>query len=131
MKWLRGVLAVAVGYIVSQGLNGVFVYFWYFGERSLGTPVLAVLTAAFLGVVALVAGYLTGRVAAPNGKMAGLATAGLIVAVTIGNIVVDVAAEPMWHKILVIVVMAPIVAAAAARFSPPTSTTEPAPSSDA
>jgi len=119
MKWMRVVLAVVVGYALSQGLNAAFVYFWYFGDRAIGTPLLAVITVVSFAIVGVGAGYATGRIAGAAGKLAGGIAAALIVAVTVGNIIADVAAEPMWHKLLVIFLMAPLVAVVAGRAASP------------
>jgi len=121
MRWVRVVLAAVLGFVLSQGLNGFFVYFWYFGNRSVGLPLLVVLTVTFFAVAGCFAGYATGRIAGGGAKLAGIIAAGLIVAVTIGNIVLDVAAEPLGHKLVVIFLMAPVVAVMAAREGPGTS----------
>ena len=118
MKWMRVVLAVVLGFVLSQGLNGYFVYFWYFGQRAVALPVLVVLTVTFFAIVGCFAGYATGRIAGASAKLGGVLAAGLVVAVTIGNIILDVAAEPLWHKLLVIFVMAPVVAVMAAQAPP-------------
>lgn len=118
MRWVRGTVAVLLAYVISQGLNGAFVYFWYFGDRTLETPLMFAVTAGFFGVVGAGSGYVAGRIAAPNGRLAGWLAAGFIVVVTVGNIVADVAAEPLWHKILVILVMAPLVGILASRAGP-------------
>lgn len=115
MKWVRGVGAILLAYVVSQGLNAGWVYFWYFSGRSLGTVFLFGATLFFLATAGIVSGYAAGKLSSPHGKSVGLVAAVLIAAVTVGNMVADVAAEPLWHKLIVLVVMAPLLAVAAAR----------------
>ncbi len=58
MKQVRGVAAVLVGYVLSQGVNGLFVYYWFIGGRSAPLAVLAVITLALFLAVGLATGYL-------------------------------------------------------------------------
>ena len=118
MTWVRGVIAVVLGYVISQGLNGAYVYFWYFGDRSIHTALLFIITAVFMAVVGAVSGHVAGRLARPYGNISGWVAAALIAAVTVGNIIADVAAEPLWHKLIVLLVMAPLVGIAASRAGP-------------
>ncbi|MGI9627837.1 MAG: hypothetical protein ACR2QM_13455 [Longimicrobiales bacterium] len=127
MAWLRGVSAVVIGYVVSQALNAAFVYYWYFGDRSLGAPALVLVTLVFFAVVAVATGYLVGRVAAPHGRWAGSIAGALIAAVTVGNILADVAAEPLWHKLVVLLLMAPALAVTAGRVGAASTAAEASP----
>jgi hypothetical protein len=115
VKAVRGVAAVIFGYALSQGINGLFVYFWYFGERSLGVAPLSTLTFFTFLAVGLGTGYLTARLGGTHGLSATRGVAALIVLVTVVNIVADVAAEPLWHKLIVLLVMAPAVVWAGVR----------------
>ena len=115
MKAVRGVAAVVFGYALSQGINGLFVYFWYFGERSLGVVPLSVLTFFTFLAVGLGTGHITARLGGTHGLHATRGVAALIALVTVVNIVADVAAEPLWHKLIVLLVMAPAVAWAGVR----------------
>lgn len=116
MKQLRGVAAVLVGYVLSQGVNGLFVYYWYFGERSVPLAVLAVITVTLFLAVGIATGYLAAWMGGEYGLKAAWVLAVLIAAVTVGNIVADVAAEPLWHKLIVLLLMAPAVVVSARRY---------------
>ena len=56
MAVLRGVAAVLAGYLVSQGINGLLVYYWYAGERSAPAATIIATTVALF----LLIGVLTG-----------------------------------------------------------------------
>lgn len=109
MQILRAVLATVLGYVVSQGVNGIFVYFWYVGDRPAPLAVLAPLTLVVFFCTGFATGHLTMRLGGPHALNATRAVAALIALVTVGNIVLDVAAEPLWHKLVVLLVMAPTV----------------------
>lgn len=107
MKWIRGVIAVVVGYVVAQGLNSLLVYYWYIGDGAPGGWLGPVLTVVLFVLFGLAAGHLAGIIAREQHAAVGIMLATLIVVVTVGNIVADVAAEPLWHKVLAIAVLAP------------------------
>lgn len=115
MKWIRGGVAAVLGYVISQGLNAAFVYYWYVYSSSTGTALLALLTVVFFAAVGIATGYVVSRIAAPHGRWAGLVTGAFVAAVTVGNIVADVAVEPLWHKLIVLLLMAPAIAVASWR----------------
>ena len=106
--WRAGA-AVILGYLVSQGLNAASVYLWYVAERS--APL--VLELAGTGLLFLAVGLATGRlvasVAATRRRGAARVLGGLVVLVTIGNILADVAVEPLSHKLIVLLVMVPAI----------------------
>ncbi|NNF14772.1 MAG: hypothetical protein HKN72_16205 [Gemmatimonadetes bacterium] len=118
MDVLRGIGAVVLGYVLSQGINGLFVYFWHIGDRTAPPGVLPGLTFLFFLAVGLASGWVCVRVGGRFAMRAAWVLAGLVGLVTVGNIVADVAAEPLWHKLIVLLVMAPAIVVAARKTSP-------------
>ena len=118
MEVLRGVGAVVLGYVLCQGTNGLVVYSWYVGDRSapevLGPPLTFLLFAA----VGLATGWICARIAGRYAKICAWILGGLVALVTVGNMVADVAAEPFWHKLIVLLVMAPAIVFAAHKATP-------------
>lgn len=109
MKWIRAVGAVLLGYVVSQGVNGVLVYYFYVADNVSADVLVVPVTVIAFVLAGLLAGELTARAAGAESLLAVRALTGLIVLVTVGNIVMDVATEPLWHKLVVLAVMAPAV----------------------
>lgn len=117
MDVLRGIGAVVLGYLLSQGINGLFVYFWHIGDRTAPAGVLPALTFLLFLAVGLATGWVCARVAGRFAMRAAWALASLVGLVTVGNIVADVAAEPLWHKLIVLLVMTPAIVVAARKAS--------------
>lgn len=118
MDVLRGVGAVILGYILCQGVNGFFVYFWYVSDGSAPPDMLPVITTLLFLVVGLGTGWICARLAGRFGMRAAWTLAALVGLVTIGNIIADVAAEPLWHKLIVLSVMVPGIVVAAHKALP-------------
>lgn len=115
MRWLRAGGAVLLGYVISQGVNGVLVYFWYVRGSAPGLGLRVGVTAAVFAATGWAAGAMTSWAGGVYGGRASLAAGGLVGLVTVANIVIDVAAEPLWHKLVVLFLMAPLIALAGTR----------------
>lgn len=102
MKTVRSVLGVVLGYLVAAAA-GMGVVSWLFGgdsEPGAG-PVVAGL-AVFLGILVL-AGFLAGMVAGRRQILHAGIVAGLFALVTVASLVNGSAVEPVWYRLLVLV----------------------------
>jgi hypothetical protein len=109
MKWVLFVVSIVFGYTFSQLVNGLFVYFFYFEDRAETVPLLPLITVIWFLIVGLITGFLQARIARTWWKLSSVIAAGLVVLVTILNIYLNIAAEPLSHKLIVIFVLAPAI----------------------
>ena len=100
MRYVRLVVAAITGYaIVVLGLS-LIVMTWWINESLPVTVawILAMIVALF--VCGWVAGKVAGWVAGEMRKAAVFLVVGLTVAILTMNILLDVAAEPLWFKLV-------------------------------
>ncbi|NJM53945.1 MAG: hypothetical protein HC846_11490 [Blastocatellia bacterium] len=95
--------------LFSQGLHSLFVYYFYIGKGAETMSFLPVITVAFFFDCRGCYRFLVTKIARGLGKVSTFIVTGLIVLVTIANIILNIAAEPLWHKLTVIFVLAPAV----------------------
>ena len=107
LAWLGIVLAV----VLARGFDGLWVAFWYAGNRDLSFPVQVVLDAIGLGIGGLVAGRLALAFAGrPAAARAGMWVGIWLLATTAIDLIVGLANEPWWHEVVTALVMAPAAA---------------------
>jgi len=109
MRWFLLVLSVIFGYIFSQTLNGLFVYHFYIRADKEPISALPFVTVLFFILVGVTTGAIIAFISRTLKLMAAYISAGLILLITIANIVLDVAAEPLLHKLIVIFVLTPSI----------------------
>ena len=106
-RWLRVLLGAVLGYLVVAGSLTLIVMTWWINEWL---PLGPLWIAAIVGALIL-SGWLAGscarRVSGGAGRPALYAAAAITVIVTTANIVLGVAAEPLWFKVLVLTVLVP------------------------
>lgn len=99
MRYLRLALAVVIGYaIVAGGLSLLVMTWWINGTLPVNVAWIPVILVALL-VTGWIAGRVAALVAADLEKPAVYLVAGLTVAILTMNIILDVAAEPLWFKV--------------------------------
>lgn len=109
MKWFLLILSVIFGYIFSQAFNMIYVMFWYIGKRADSFALLPLITIVYFLIVGIATGFLVGLISRKLKHVASYIIAGLVVLVTVINIFLNVAAEPLSHKLIVIFVLAPAI----------------------
>ena len=112
---VRLLLGTVAGYaIVGVGLSLLVTAVWIEAWLPLGAPLVVGLALALVGL-GVSAGWTSTRIAAQRGRTAGLAVAGLTLAVLAANMILDVAVEPLWFKALAMGLVAPSVLVVALR----------------
>jgi hypothetical protein len=109
MKWVLLVVSVIFGYIFSQAFNMVFVIFWFIGKRADSFALLPLITIIYFVIAGIATGFLMGLISRQLKNIASYIVAGLVVLVTLLNIYLNVAAESLSHKLIVIFVLAPAI----------------------
>lgn len=108
LRVLRSIAGVLAGYLVLAGSNMVFVLLMWFPPRAeVSDGTKAILAAFWTAAWSGGAGWLTARIAARKPVQHAGALAGIAVTVTAGSILLAVAVEPLWYKLLYAGVMAP------------------------
>ena len=109
MKWFLLILSVIFGYIFSQAFNMIFVMYWYIGERADSFALLPLVTIIYFLIVGIATGFLVALISRKLKHLASYIVAGLVILITILNIFLNLAAEPLSHKLIVIFVLAPAI----------------------
>lgn len=107
MKIIRSIFAVLAGYLVFALGSSAFVYAWFIQRRSAAEVISILLSVVCLAAIGLVGGFVTSLIAGRRALLHCGIVAALVVLVTIGNLLMGVAAEPVWYKALVFVVLVP------------------------
>lgn len=108
-RLLRSAGGVLAGYaVVGLGLSFIVVAWWIEGWLPLGTLGIAAIVAA-LCLVGGLAGWVASTIDGSESSVAVLGVAVLTTLVLVANIVMDVAIEPLWFKLLAIGSIVPIV----------------------
>lgn len=115
IKFSRAIGAVILGYVMVAGGLSLIVMTWWINEQL---PVsVPWIVAIVVGLAAL--GWLAGRtarlVAGEFARTSALVLAALTTLVMTANIIMDVAAEPLWFKAAVLLVTVPGVIIAGLR----------------
>lgn len=109
MKWILLVLSVIFGYMFSQVFNMMFVMYWYIGKRADSFSILPLITIIYFLVVGIATGFLMSLISKKLKRIASYIVAGLVILVTLLNIYLNVAVEPLSHKLIVIFVLVPAI----------------------
>lgn len=104
----RALAAIVLGYVVAQALNSAVVYALYFGAAPPLNLRVAV-TVAMCVAGGVLGGLAVRLVAREAAAWAGSRAAMAIALVTLANLAMNKAAEPVWHRVLVLTIMAPLV----------------------
>jgi hypothetical protein len=107
MKIIRSIASVLAGYLVFALGSSAFVYVWFIQRRSAVDVVSILLSLVCLAAIGLAGGFVTSLIAGRRALLHCGIVAALVGLVTIGNLLMGVAAEPVWYKALVFVVFVP------------------------
>ena len=109
MTHVRTVLAVILGYaIVAGGLSLIVMTWWVNEWLPLGAPSVVAIGIGLV-VVGWLAGFLAAAVAPSTVRVAIYGVAALTFLVLGANIIMDVAVEPLWFKVMAIALVIPAV----------------------
>ncbi|MCI0390861.1 MAG: hypothetical protein MOB07_19115 [Acidobacteria bacterium] len=107
MKIIRSIASVLAGYLVFALGSSTFVYVWFIQRRSAADTVSILLSVICLAAIGFACGFVTSLLAGRRALLHCGIVAALVALVTIGNLLMGVAAEPVWYKALVFVVLVP------------------------
>ncbi len=110
-------LGIVVGYAIVAGGLSLIVMTWWVNEWLAVGPVSIAAIAVALLAVGWIAGFVAASIARATARWAIYGVAGLTLSVLIVNIILDVAAEPLWFKVLAIALVLPAVLISGARRS--------------
>lgn len=115
IRALRAVGAIVLGYVgFAGGLSALVLAVWDAGRvQPTGIGLLPIVLA--LVALGLVVGVVTGAMGGELGRVAAYIVGALVLAVTIINILLDVAIEPLWFKLCVIGLVIPAIVVAGRR----------------
>ena len=105
---LRSLGSIVVGYLLLALPNMLFVTLWFI-QPIAEWPVLAILALSvpYTLLCALAAGYVAAWIAARRERLHALVLAGIMGVVIIVSLVIDMAVEPVWYRVVYLVVMVP------------------------
>ncbi|NNE66045.1 MAG: hypothetical protein HKN33_05710 [Pyrinomonadaceae bacterium] len=104
MKWIRFIVAIVIGYILSQSINMLLVLLFYGGGSGNSVPAFGG-SAVGLAIGGLLTGIVVRLIAGPLFWPSACAAAGIVFIVTLLNIYLHVAIEPLSYKLTVLVVL--------------------------
>ncbi len=115
IKISRAVGAVILGYVLVAGGLSLIVMTWWINEQlPVSVPWVAAIVVG-LAVLGWVAGKTARLVAGEFARTSALVLAALTTLVMTANIILNVAAEPLWFKTAVLVVTVPCIIIAGLR----------------
>ncbi len=120
MRYLRTALGGIVGYAIVAGGLSLLVMTWWINETLPVTALWIGVILIALPLIGWVAGKMAALIAGELAKAAIYIVCGMTLAIMTMNIVLDVAAEPLWFKLCAIGLIIPGVlrAGPARRTSP-------------
>lgn len=106
-RGIRLVAAVLLGYVAhALALSGLVLL--VFGRGGVPIPLWSLpVLAATLGILGVTVVLLVHLIAGPVGKHGSLITTGLVATAAVGNLALDVAIEPWWFTVGVLVINVP------------------------
>ena len=107
-RWLRSLGSLVAGYLLLVLTNMLFVIAWFVQPIAAWPPLaIAAVCVPYTLLCALGAGYATAWVAGRRERFHVGVLVALVGVVTVISLVLDVAAEPTWYKLLYFAGMAP------------------------
>lgn len=106
IRYLRSAAAVTAGYLLLAMTNMLFVIAWFVEPMAAWHPAaIGTLAAVYTLLCAVGTGYLVALIAGRRPGLHASIVVALMAAIIVLSIVLDVAAEPQWYKVLYLIVM--------------------------
>lgn len=107
MEIFRSIAAIILGYIILSFSNMAFVIAFFIQKWFETGILIAVLTVLYTALTSAIGGYLLAMIAGRKQQLHGIIVACMVGAVIVFSMIIDVAVEPLWYKIIYLIVMVP------------------------